>query len=350
MGGEATFSSWRRVAGSSSDQMLTGTAAPVISWKMGLLVINGPVGPTLRRFRLMARATSLNIVLRSIDEHLVHDLVARQFPRWVGLRVRPMPKAGWDNRMFRLGEDMLVRLPSAAAYEAQVDKEQRWLPVLAPGLAHEIPAPLAIGQPALGFPWKWSVYRFIEGEPATSAGAEPIRLARELASFFTDLHALDTQDGPAPGAHNFHRGASLSHYDREAREAIDLLGARIRTNDALEAWKRALATTWTRPGVWVHGDIAPGNLLARDGRLAAVIDFGNLCVGDPACDLSIAWTFFSGASREAFHQALPFDEGTWVRARGWAIWKALVVAAGLSPTNAPEFARPLEVLESALAP
>ena len=292
----------------------------------------------------------MNDVPRSIDRQLARDLVGSQFPDWARLPVRPLPASGWDNRMFRLGEDKLVRLPSAAAYEAQVDKEQRWLPFFAPRLRLEIPSPLAIGRPANGFPWNWSVYRFIEGDPAPSTPADPELLARDLAGFLREFHAIDASGGPPPGAHNFHRGAPLLHYDSEVRSAIDMLGAGIPAAAALAAWDRALAAPWTRPGVWVHGDIAPGNLLVRGGRLVAVIDFGNLAVGDPACDLAIAWTFFAGASRVAFQRSLAFDEGTWARARGWALWKALVVAAGLSPTNAPEYARPLEVLEAVLAP
>lgn len=286
----------------------------------------------------------------SIDAALVRSLVADQFPRWAALPVAPMPHSGWDNRTFRLGDELLVRMPSSAAYAGQVAREQTWLPVLGAQLPFEIPVPLAMGRPGRGFPFFWSIYQFIPGERVSGEnGVDLERLAEDLGLFLHALHRIDTAGGPEPGAHNFQRGGPLPHYDAQARQAIAALGTRIDAHRALETWEAALVSSWSRPAVWVHGDVAPANLLVREGRLAAVIDFGNLGVGDPACDLSIGWTLFSGSSRAAFRRSLPLDVATWDRARGWALWKALIVAAGHAQTNAPELARPFDVIEAVLA-
>jgi aminoglycoside phosphotransferase (APT) family kinase protein len=272
----------------------------------------------------------------TIDVSLVRRLVAAQFPEWKDLPVRPVANSGWDNRTFHLGEHMLVRLPSAAEYAVQVEKEHRWLPKLAPLLPLSIPVPLAIGEPAEGYPWKWSIYQWLEGNSAESAPiADLCDFATSLAQFLLALQQIDPTGGPPPGPHSFYRGGELKIYDSEARRAIAALKDKINAAAALEIWEAALAASWQGSPVWVHGDMSPGNLLVQDGRLCAVIDFGQLTVGDPACDLAIAWTFLSGESREVFRTTLPFDAGTWVRGRAWTLWKALIVAAGFtSPNNA----------------
>jgi aminoglycoside phosphotransferase (APT) family kinase protein len=270
-----------------------------------------------------------------IDASLVRRLVSTQFPRWAHLPVTPVADGGWDNRTFHLGEQMTVRLPSAAAYALQVEKEQRWLPRLAPHLPLPIPAPLAMGRPADGYPWHWSVYRWLDGEIATNALIADLRqLAVDLAHFLVALYRIDPAGGPPPGPHNFWRGGSLTVYDGETRQAIEALDGTIDTDAATAIWEAALAGTWRAAPVWVHGDVAAGNLLVRDGRLSAVIDFGSSGVGDPACDLAIAWTLFSGDSRETFQAALPLDDATWARGRGWTLWKALITLAAHPGTNA----------------
>ena len=276
-------------------------------------------------------------------------MVATQFPQWADLPVRSVASGGWDNRTFHLGGHMIVRLPSASDYAPQVEKENLWLPRLAPLLPLPIPTPLAIGNSAGGYPWRWSVYRWIEGETvAPDRIGDLSEFARSLAQFLIALQRIDPTDGPLPGAHNFHRGGSLRTYDGETRQAIVALTDRLDVAAASEVWDAALATTWQRAPVWIHGDISPGNLLVRDGRLSAVIDFGMLGVGDPACDLSIAWTLFEGESREAFRAMLPLDAGAWARGRAWTLWKALIVAAGLTETNAVESARPWHVIDEVL--
>lgn len=285
----------------------------------------------------------------AIDADLVHRLVAAQFPRWKDLPVRPVASGGWDNRTFHLGDEMTVRLPSAAAYSQQVDKEHRWLPRLAPLLPLPIPAPLAMGIPAEGYPWHWSVYGWIEGETARRERiADLSRFAADLAGFLTALNRVDPIGGPVAGAHNFHRGGPLSVYDGEARQAIEALRGRVDTQAVGAVWEAALAATWQGPPVWFHGDVAWGNLLVNNGRLSAVIDFGTSGVGDPSCDLAIAWTLFEGQSREVFRAAMAVDDATWARGRGWALWKALITAAGLIG-NQSEFDHSWRVIDAVLA-
>ncbi|HLQ62664.1 MAG TPA: aminoglycoside phosphotransferase family protein [Candidatus Acidoferrales bacterium] len=259
-----------------------------------------------------------------ITPALVSRLLAAQFPYWAGLPLRHVERDGWDNRTFRLGDDMSVRLPSAERYAPQVDKEHRWLPFLAGRLPLAIPEPLARGKPGGGFPWPWSVYRWLEGEPAAVAPIDdPVQFATELAGFLAALYGIDPWGGPAAGSHNFFRGGSLAIYDAETREAMVALGGEIDAQRAERVWHAALEATWHGSPVWLHGDVEAGNLLVKEGRLSAVIDFGCSGVGDPACDLTIAWTLLSGAGRQAFRAQMPVDEATWARGRGWALWKAM---------------------------
>ena len=261
----------------------------------------------------------------TITAALVSRLVAEQFPQWADLPVSPVEPGGWDNATFRLGDEMSVRLPTADRYVPQVGKEHRWLPFLGPRLPLRVPEPLARGVPGCGFPRPWSVYRWLEGDRATlETVADLEQFATDLAGFLVTLHGIDTEDGPPPGEHNFFRGGPLAAYDAETREAIAALGDAVDARVVTAVWVRALAAPWSGAPVWVHGDLTAENLLVVDGRLSAVIDFGCLGVGDPACDLTMAWTFFSGESRAVFRDQLPFDEGTWARARAWALWKDLV--------------------------
>ncbi|CAN7765579.1 aminoglycoside phosphotransferase family protein [Mesorhizobium sp. LjNodule214] len=284
-----------------------------------------------------------------IDVTLVRRLIAAQFPNWADLPVEPVEPGGWDNRTFRLGDDKSVRLPSAASYVAQVEKEQRWLPRLAPHLPLPIPVPLAKGAPGQGYPWPWSVYGWLRGRPAANGGiADPTQFARSLADLLLALYRIDATGGPPAGQHNFHRGGRLAVYDAETRTALSALTGRIDTDTAQEVWASALGSGWQRPPVWVHGDVASGNLLVEDGKLCGVIDFGSSAVGDPACDLAIAWIEFSGESRQAFRDALALDAETWARGRGWALWKALITASG-HDGNQREAAKSWAVIDEVLA-
>lgn len=264
----------------------------------------------------------------AVGAEQVRRLVADQFPQWAGLPVAPVAGGGWDNWTFHLGDRMLARLPSASAYVEAVDKEHTWLPVLAPRLPLPIPTPLAKGEPDAGYPFPWSIYRWLDGEPASvDRVADPVRFALDLAEFLTALQRVDTAGGPRPGQHNWFRGGTLRTYDGEARRALAALDGHVDVDLAREIWANALDATWDGAERWFHGDIAQGNLLLRDGELAAVIDFGTCGVGDPACDLAIAWTLLSADGRQAFRERLSTDDATWARGRGWALWKTLVTCS-----------------------
>jgi aminoglycoside phosphotransferase (APT) family kinase protein len=265
-----------------------------------------------------------------ISPAFVAGLVAAQFPVWAHLPVTAVELDGNDNTTFRLGKEYSVRLPSADAYVAQVEKEHRWLPYLAHQLPLPIPEPIAYGRPTDAFPRPWSIYRWRHGEIALAERVQDETLfARDLAAFLVALHAIGPNDGPAAGDHSFWRGGPLAALDASARRSIATLAHELDVELATAVWETALATEWRRPPVWVHGDITNSNLLVVEGQLSAVLDFGCSAVGDPACDLAIAWTFFAGESRQAFREVLAFDDATWVRGRAWALWKALLTRADL---------------------
>jgi aminoglycoside phosphotransferase (APT) family kinase protein len=260
-----------------------------------------------------------------ITPALVKRLLAEQFPQWAHLPVTRVELDGWDNSTFRLGEEMSVRLPSGDAYTAQVDKEHKWLPVLAGRLPLPIPHPLAKGAPTAEFPRPWSVYQWLPGElPKLDRITDLEAFATDLARFLRALYGIDAADGPSAGAHSHFRGGPVSTWDAQTRGAIAALGGHIDAGSALAVWNAALDAEWVGSPVWVHGDIAATNLLVVNGRLSAVIDFGCSAVGDPACDVPIAWTLFHGKSRRAFRDALGLDDATWARGRGWALWKAVI--------------------------
>jgi aminoglycoside phosphotransferase (APT) family kinase protein len=286
----------------------------------------------------------------AIDADLARRLIDRQFRQWSQLPIEPVRLDGWDNRTFRLGDELTIRLPTGDWYAQQVDKEQRWLPVLAPQLPLPIPVPVAKGKPEAGFPYPWSVYRWLEGEVAASARVDDTAaLASDLARFLNALRRVDATDGPLPGEHNFFRGGPLATYEREALDAIDALGDEIPRDAVLRTWEDAMSTTYDRDPVWVHGDVAAGNLLVREGRLAAVLDFGSSGIGDPACDTVIAWTFFEGAGRERFRAQLDADAATWSRGRGWGLWKSLIVLVDQLERDDPEAAESRRVIDRILA-
>lgn len=270
----------------------------------------------------------------NIETELVHRLVTHQFPEWKNLYIKPVANSGWDNKTFHLGDQMLIRMPSAEKYVAQVEKEQSWLPKLAPFLPLSIPIPLALGVPEDSYPYKWSIYRWIEGEAAGSAYISNLcEFAKSLGNFLSALQTIDTTGGPLAGMHSFYRGGSLETYDQEVREAVLALTGKIDSQTVTEIWEKALMTKWKSSPVWVHGDISMGNLLVQNGQLAAVIDFGQLAVGDPACDLAITWTQFKDESRDVFRKTLSLDADTWARGRAWTLWKALIAAGFTNPSN-----------------
>lgn len=290
------------------------------------------VGQLARKDVMLAKKMHADEV--DTDASLVTRLVAGQFPQWAGFPVTPVASAGTDNAVYRLGDSMVVRLPRIHWAVGQVDKEHRWLPRLAPFLPLALPVPLAKGEPAEGYPYPWAVHRWLEGETTTlDRLADPHQAAVDLAKFVTALQRADTTGGPLAGEHNL-RGIPLAVRDAGIREAIAALRSMVDADAATAVWETALAAPeWNRAPVWFHGDLLPGNLLFQRGRLSAVIDFGGLGVGDPACDLMIAWSLFSGESRAVFRSALAVDDATWARGRGHALSQALIFIPYYLDTN-----------------
>ncbi|MEV8532085.1 aminoglycoside phosphotransferase family protein [Streptomyces sp. NPDC051211] len=256
-----------------------------------------------------------------LDEDLVRRLVRARFPQWSGLPVTRVPSGGTSNVMYRLGTDMVVRLPRTASAAGDVDTEHHWLPRLAPQLPTAVPVPLGRGEPAEGYPWPWSVYRWLDGDtPAAAPPADAGPLAADLAGFITALRAADPAGGPAA-----YRSEPLAARDAATREALAELYDELDTAGAAAVWEAALeAPGWTGPPVWIHADLQPGNVLTVRGRLSAVIDFGCLGLGDPAVDTIAAWYILPAEARPAFRAALDADGAMWARGRGWALSIALM--------------------------
>lgn len=267
---------------------------------------------------------------------IVRRLLAAQFPQWAHLPLKQVPSHGTDNAIYRLGNDMAVRLPLIHWATGQVDKEHEWLPKLAPFLPLAIPLPLAMGQPSEGYPWHWSVYKWLEGEEASiERMADPRQAALDLAHFMMALQQINITDAP----HDSSRGEPLARRDMETRKAIISLANMIDSDAMTAVWDAAMeAPVWQKPPVWIHGDLKPGNLLAVKGRLSAVIDFGGLGVGDPACDVMAAWLFLSAETRDVFRDALQVDDATWARGRGWALSVGVIALPYYHSTN-PGFAK-----------
>lgn len=262
--------------------------------------------------------------MMDITVDLVKKLIFEQFPQWSHLEIKPVKNSGHDNRTFHLGDDLTIRLPSGKEYEPQIQKEAKWLPVLAQHLSLPITAPVAKGKPTPEYPLAWSINRWLVGETVTHTNVDLQKFAIELARFLKELEAINAENGPQAGAHNFYRGGDLAVYIEEFEQALTQLPAGPQRNHYQDIWTTALATKWEKKPVWVHGDIAVGNLLVNDGHLSGVIDFGILGTGDPACDLVMAWTFFDSKSRKAFKEEMGLGDTTWQRGKGWALWKALI--------------------------
>jgi aminoglycoside phosphotransferase (APT) family kinase protein len=225
---------------------------------------------------------------------------------------------------------MSVRLPSGDSYVPQVEKEHRWLPVLRGQVPVAIPEPLAKGEPGAGYTRPWSIYRWIDGETVSvNSVSDRVQFAHDLAGFLNALYRCDASAGPAAGPHSFSRGGPVSTWDTQTRALLSRSEGQLDVRGALDVWEAALAAvSLAQAPVWVHGDVTGSNLLVRQGRLCAVLDFGCSAVGDPACDTTIAWTLFEGESRDLFMSELAVDEATWARGRGWALWKALLEVVG----------------------
>jgi aminoglycoside phosphotransferase (APT) family kinase protein len=273
---------------------------------------------------MIAVAERLHANEAIVDDSLVRRLLAEQFPEWAVLPMERVLVPGSDHVLYRLGPELVVRLPRKAGVDAQVDKEREWLPRLASQLPSAVPTPVAKGSPFAGYPFSWSVYRWLDGE-SPRRGVDSHELPTDLARFVAALRRIDTRGGPSAGEQNFQRGAPLARRDVPTRAAIAELNGVYDAVALTAAWDDALAAPpWHGPPAWVHGDLTPENLLVRDGRLAAVLDFGCLGVGDPACDLMVAWSLLAGEARSVFRVELGVDDASWRRGRGWALSTALI--------------------------
>lgn len=266
------------------------------------------------------------------DAALVRRLLAGQFPQWAELPIDPVESYGTDHDIYRLGDHLSARLPRIEWATRQAAKEAQWLPKLAPHVPLAVPVQLAMGRPAEGYPYDWSVYEWLPGENANGTIHDLEQAAVDLAAFVTALRRVDTTGAhPRPSGS---RGGPLAELDEQVRRSIAQLGDRIDGDAALRSWEESLAApAWDGEEVWVHGDLLPGNLLVVDGRLSAIIDFGGLNVGDPACDLQPAWNVFAGDSRERFRSELEVDAASWLRGRGWALYQAVSALAYYWDTN-----------------
>lgn len=281
---------------------------------------------------------------------LVRRLLASQFPQWARLPIMPVASAGTDNAIYRLGDKMAVRLPRIDWAIGQIEKEHKWLPKLAPFLPLEVSVPLAKGEPDEGYPYQWSVQKWIEGQNAADADITDLsKAALDLAQFLKALRQIDTTGGP-PAATENTRGMPLALRDKATRMAIAALDGMIDTDAAIAVWEAALhAPEPTHEPVWFHGDLLSGNLLVKQGQLHAVIDFGGLAVGDPTCDLMIAWSLFTGESRDLFREALAVDDATWIRGRGHSLSQAAIFIPYYLHTNPVGVRNARHMIEQVLA-
>jgi aminoglycoside phosphotransferase (APT) family kinase protein len=267
-----------------------------------------------------------------VDAALVRRLLAGQFPQWAGLPIKPVPSYGTDHAIYRVGAGLAVRLPRIAYATRQAEKEAKWLPYFAPLLPLEVPVQLATGQPAEGYPFTWSVYEWLQGQDANGSICDLVQAAVDLGAFVKALHGIDTAGAPQHSLSG--RGGPLAAQDEDVRKSITQLGDRIDGQAALRSWEESLgAPDWTGAHVWVHGDLLPGNVLVRNGRLAAIIDFGTLQVGDPAGDLQPAWNMFAGESRLRFRAEVGADDACWLRGRGTVLYQTVMALAYYWDTN-----------------
>lgn len=257
-----------------------------------------------------------------IDARLVRNLLERQHPAWAHLPLQRVPSSGTDNALFRLGPSMVVRMPRIEWAVDAVSLEFEWLPRLAPHLPLDIPRPRSLGEPGAGYPWPWAIYEWLDGEDARGGIADVIQAAGDIADFLMALRTIDTAGAPVPEPGR--RGNSLRFVDEQTRRSLAACAGLIDAAAGATAWEEALAAPeWDGPGMWFHGDVAGGNLLVSEGRLSAVIDFALMGVGDPACDLAVAWELLDSPARGVFRSAVGADDASWARGRGWALCTAL---------------------------
>lgn len=264
----------------------------------------------------------------AIQTALVRELLKAQFPAWADLPISPIASAGTDNSIFRVGPSLAVRLPKVEWAAGQPMHEHRWLARIGKTLPLEIPESLALGLPGAGYPWHWSIHNWIGGSSAARTDLDNADAAGLLASFVSAIRTISSSGGPACGRNNSWRGAPLIDRDVSVRQALMQLQDEPGMEVAKAAWDDALnAPLWSGEPAWFHGDLQASNVIVRDGNLVAVIDFGLMATGDPACDLMSAWTCFSPASRHIFLSTVGANDAELRRGRGWAVATALIALA-----------------------
>ena len=267
------------------------------------------------------------------DVSLVRRLLATQFPRWADLPISAVQSTGTVNAVYRLGDHLYARLPRVQKWSEDLDKEWHWLPKLAPRLSLRVPEPVGKGHPSSSYPYSWAIYGWIDGRPYSDKLVDDEhQAAKDLAQFVVELRRIDPVTGAPRGGRK-----PLRELDALTRAAIESAQGVIDNDAATAAWERALqAPAWKGTPVWIHTDLLRPNVLVHGGRLCAVIDFGGVGVGDPAADVIAAWSVFSRTGRGTFRRALDVDEGTWNRARGFALHQAAMIIPYYGETN-PEF-------------
>lgn len=280
-----------------------------------------------------------------IDDDLVRQLVATQFPHLRGLGVRAVQSTGTVNAIYRLGNDLCVRLPRLQAWADDLGKELRWLGKLGPELPLAVPEPVTTGDPGSGYPFRWAIYRWLEGDVYTPDRVDDERQAAvDLAHFVSELQRIDVAGAPRSGR------LPLRQLDDITRAAIRSLSGGVDAEAATAAWQRSLQVpAWSGTVVWRHCDLLPPNLLVKGGRLYAVIDFGAVGVGDPAADVIAAWTVFGPVGRASFRDALDIDDETWIRASGYALHQALLIIPYYRDTNPAFVAMAMRTVQEVLA-
>jgi aminoglycoside phosphotransferase (APT) family kinase protein len=285
-----------------------------------------------------------------VDDALVRRLLATQLPHLADLPLTRIEAWGTDHAIFRLGDGLSVRLPKIGWAATQGGKESRWLPVLAPHLPIEVPVPHAVGHAADGYPFRWYVSPWLEGDnPRTDGSIDLCQLALDVAAFVLALQRIDTTGAPTPK--HAQRGGPLASADEFTRDRAEQLRGETDVSALLAVWDAGLqAPPWDGPPVWVHGDLMDGNLLVRSGRLSGVIDWGGLKAGDPAVELMAAWNLFDAESRDVYRDALGFvDDAMWLRGRAWAASAAIQALPYYRDTNPDIVARSWRAVSAVLA-
>lgn len=286
-----------------------------------------------------------------ISVEMAISLIKEQFPQYADLAIMPVKHGGWDNATFHLGSEMLIRIPRGSSYALKVTKEQKILHRLRGCLSLEIPKPIHIGHSSSFYPWSWSIYKYLDGN-----GANAIKIfnkdlddvAFSLGRFLNELHDIDVVDMPLPGLHNYWRGEHIGVYENGALSYFNMLRHFFDRDKLLSIWKRAAITKWQKPPLCIHGDLTSANILMKDGKLSAVIDFGGFAKGDPACDLTIAWTFFKDTSREIFRKRVGLDDDTWLRAKAWTLWKASFELVNIKNKSSKEALEQIRVIKEVI--